>query len=119
MITVALVAILVALAIPSYTNYVRKANRGDAQALLLKWANNQEVWRASNTSYAGTGDIPAPTHPRYTFSFRAGPTNNTYEIQAVAGTTGGQNQDAERGTSCTPLTLDHLGQKGPAKCWQE
>ena len=44
-IVVAIIAILVALALPSYSRYVRKANRGEAQQLLLNWANNQEIWR--------------------------------------------------------------------------
>ena len=34
MMVLAIVAILVALALPNYTRYVRKANRGEAQQLL-------------------------------------------------------------------------------------
>ena len=41
MIVIAVVAILVALAIPSYAQYIRKANRGEAQQLLMNYANNQ------------------------------------------------------------------------------
>ena len=35
MVVIGIVAILVALAMPSYSNYVRKANRGEAQQLLM------------------------------------------------------------------------------------
>ena len=64
MIVVAIVALLVALALPSYSRYVRKANRGEAQQLLLNWANNQEIWRANDTDYAELDELPAPTHAK-------------------------------------------------------
>ena len=118
MIAIAIVAILVALAVPSYQNWVRKANRGEAQALLLNWANNQEVWRNNNPSYGGAGDIPVPTHERYDFFVVAG--TNTFTRRAEARAVGGQDQDAERGTDCGILTVDQSGTKGANPvCWQE
>ena len=42
MIVVAIVGILAAIAVPAYTNYVREANRTDAQTSLLALANEQE-----------------------------------------------------------------------------
>ena len=65
---IAIVAILVALALPSYTSYVRKAKRGDAQSLLINWASMQEIWRANNTTYADETDIAVPTFDDYTFT---------------------------------------------------
>ena len=50
MIVILIVAILVALAYPSYINYVRKAKRGEAQQLLLNWSINQEIWRVPKTT---------------------------------------------------------------------
>ncbi len=50
MIVLVIVAILLALAYPSYIKYVRKANRGEAQQLLMNWSINQEIWRSNNTS---------------------------------------------------------------------
>ena len=47
MIVLAIVAILVALALPSYTRYVLKANRGEAQQLLLNWSNKADMMRIS------------------------------------------------------------------------
>jgi type IV pilus assembly protein PilE len=118
MIVVAVLAVLLALAIPSYTSWVRKANRGEAQALLMTWANNQEIWRASNTSYDQAGNVPAPSHPRFGFGVVAG--TNTYTLTATANTVGSQNQDEERGQSCEILTVDEAGTKGAnAVCWQE
>ena len=112
MIAVGIVAILVALALPSYTQYIRKANRGEAQQLLMNWANNQEIWRANNTEYATTGELPVPTHDRYNFSL----TNRSaiaYTLTATANSTGDQDDDKEAGRSCTPLTLNQSNTKGP------
>ena len=118
MIVIAIVAVLVSLAIPAYTQYVRKANRGDAQALLLNWANNQDIWRATNTQYGNNTQVPKPSHPRYTFA-DATVTANSYSLSATANDVGGQNQDKERGTPCTTLTLTSAGTKTPPDCWQE
>ena len=52
MIVIVVVAVLVALAIPSYKQFVRKSNRGEAQQLLMNWANLQEIWRSNHTLYA-------------------------------------------------------------------
>ena len=114
MIVIAIVAILVALAIPAYTKYVRKANRGEAQQLLLNWANNQEIWRANDTDYATTGEIAVPTHPRYTFTLPTR-TATTYVLRATP--TGDQANDVERGTTCSPLELNQAGTKTPTNCW--
>jgi type IV pilus assembly protein PilE len=114
MIVVVIVAILVGLAIPSYTRYVRKANRGEAQQLLMNWANNQEIWRSSDTDYATTGEIPLPTHDNYTFSLPVRGTN-TYTLRAIAG--GDQANDVDKGQSCATLTLDQSGVKTHADCW--
>ena len=67
MIVVAVVAILVALALPSYSRYVRKANRGEAQQLLMNWANNQEIWRANDSDYASDVTVPQLVPPPVLF----------------------------------------------------
>jgi type IV pilus assembly protein PilE len=115
MIVVAIIAILAALALPSYTRYVRKANRGEAQSLLLNWANNQEIWRANNPAYATTAQLAVPTHDKYTFTLPT-PTATTYILTATASTTE-QLKDKERGNSCTPLTLNQSNAKTHADCW--
>lgn len=116
MIVVAIVAILVALALPSYSRYVRKANRGEAQSLLLNWANNQEIWRANDVDYATTGEITAPTHDKYDFAI-ADRGATTYTLSATAKAGIDQVNDTERGNSCTPMTLDQSNTKTHADCW--
>lgn len=115
MITVAVVAILLALALPSYTHYIRKANRGEAQQLLLNWANNQEIWRAAHTTYAAQGsNLGVPSHTKYTFTV-TGTTGTAYLLTATA--TGSQANDKEKGQSCTILTLNQSNTKTHATCW--
>ena len=115
MVVVTIVAILVTLAIPSFTRFVRKAHRGDAQELLLNWANNQEIWRAAHTTYAdGTTALGVPTHEQYTFSV-SGVSNTAYLLTATAG--GEQAKDEDMGASCAVLTLNQSNVKLPPGCW--
>jgi len=118
MIVVAIVAILVALALPSYSRYVRKANRGEAQQLLLNWANNQEIWRANDSDYASDVTIPPeiakPIHTKYNFSL-TNRSATTYTLTATA--IGDQANDTERGNPCTPLTLNQSNAKTHTDCW--
>ena len=125
MIVVGIVAILVALALPSYSQYIRKANRGEAQQLLLNYANNQEIWRANDSDYATSVELTPPTHDKYTFYRRvAGTTcanDNTLSATGyslVACPIGDQANDKQYGTACTGLALDQSNGKLPADCWQ-
>ena len=115
MIVIAIVAILVALAIPSYAKYIRKSNRGEAQQLLMNWANNQEIWRANNTEYATIAQLPAPSSTKYDFDQVNAPTATTFILRATA--TGDQLKDKEGITTCSPLTLDQSNAKTPDNCW--
>jgi len=132
MIVLVIVAILLAIAYPSYVNYVRKANRGEAQQLLMNWAINQEIFRSNNTSYApdDSAALPKPVHQDGLYNFSAVGTVGTPATCAGAsgtpGTTaywliavaqGDQANDASRGTSCTTLCLSSAGPKQPAACW--
>jgi type IV pilus assembly protein PilE len=115
MIVIGIVALLVALAYPSYAQYVLKARRGEAQQLLLNWSINQEIWRSNNTEYATLAQLPEPEHENYDFSLPArSPTEYTLQADAQ----GGQTEDKARGgTFCTTLTLNQSGVKTEAVCW--
>jgi type IV pilus assembly protein PilE len=114
MIVVAIIAILVALALPSYARYIRKANRGEAQQLLLNWANNQEIWRAAHTGYADESDIAVPTHDKYTFTVT---NESATTFTLTADPIGDQAKDKDRGATCDPLILDQSNAKTPTQCW--
>ena len=122
MITLAVVAVLVALAYPSYSRYVRKANRGEAQQLLLNWANNQEIWRSNNPTYAddvaSPNGIPVPVHDKYIFSLGTPNPPTASEYLLVATAQGDQAKDglASEG-QCATLNINQAGSKTPAVCW--
>jgi len=117
MIVVVIVGILVALAYPSYVQYVRKAKRGEAQQLLLNAAINQEIYRSNNTEYADDTDITPPTHDYYDFTVGS-VTAASYTLQAAAKTGSDQvNDKARDGTECKTLSLNQSGLKSPVACW--
>jgi type IV pilus assembly protein PilE len=114
MITVAVLAIISAIAYPSYTNHVRKARRATAQATLMDIGAKQQAYLLDRREYAdtlaklgyavpqeinGTYQIvfdPPPAASPTTFRVRATPIN----AQAVAGE--------------LALTLDQAGAREPA-----
>jgi len=57
MIAVVVVAILAAIAIPSYLDSVRKSRRSDAHTALTAVQQAQERWRANNPWYATNGQL--------------------------------------------------------------
>lgn len=63
MVTVAIVGILVAIAIPAYTDQVRKARRGQAKADLVEYAQMLERHHTVNNSYVGFS-LPTLQSPR-------------------------------------------------------
>jgi type IV pilus assembly protein PilE len=113
MIVLGIVAILVALAYPSYIDYVRKARRGEAQQLLMNWSINQEIWRSNNPEYATVGQLPEPTHDSYDFTL---PVRSAVAFTLRATATGDQLNDLAKG-DCTVLTITSAGAKSPAVCW--
>lgn len=52
MITVAIIGILAAIAYPSYTSYVVRSNRGEAQAYLMELAQRQQQYLMDARAYA-------------------------------------------------------------------
>lgn len=54
LIAMAVVAILAAVALPSYKEYMARARRSDAVNTLLKIQLEEEKWRANHTSYTTT-----------------------------------------------------------------
>ena len=113
-IVVAVIAILVTLSYPSYISFVRKADRSEAQADLLDWANRQEVWRADHPGYNTTIN-PSDTE---SYAYTMVSTATTFTLTATA--QGSQAKDEEAGVSCGSLTLIQTGFRGPSghqKCW--
>ena len=90
MIVVAIVAILAAIAIPTYQEQVRKGRRADAARAVGQLQLDMERWRGENPSYAdcgapgcGSGTYPVePTSDFYTIDIAAAAANS-YSITAT------------------------------------
>lgn len=79
MITVAIIGILAAIAYPSYTQYVIRANRSAAQAQMLDIANRQQQFLLANRAYATKATLensgyalPSELTAKYTFAATVG-----------------------------------------------
>ena len=117
MIVVAAVAILAAIALPSYEFAMVKARRGAAQGCLTEQAQYMERYYTTNMSYK---DAPAPTcgsdiTPHYAISFAGTPDASGYTLQIVP-----QARQATAETKCGTMTIDQTGKKGGATpdCWK-
>ena len=130
MIVLAIIAILVSIAYPSYQDQVRSSRRADCEGALLNLANALERFYTSNNTYAtasignAAGDIfPAQcpidnANATYNLTIAAA-SASAYTIQATP--TG-----AQTGDKCGTLTLTSTGVKNivgadagltPADCW--
>jgi len=95
-----IVAILAAIAIPIYTNYMQRGRRADAKTALEQLRAAQEMWRAEKGSYsASAGELqntmgapPTTISPYYTWKFSG--TLNASSFTAEADPTGIQTKDS-------------------------
>jgi len=61
MVVVIIISILMSVAVPSYRQYMMRANRAEGQSALLMGAANQERWYLNNNTYATNAQLtPAP-----------------------------------------------------------
>ena len=122
MITLVVLAILTAIAYPSYTSHLIKSRRADGKALLYQAAQREQQFFTSNNAFtatAGSGGLDISTSSgegHYTLSIAA--TATTYTLTATR--VGTQTKDS----LCGDLTLNHLGARGISggtssadKCW--
>lgn len=111
MIVVAIVSILTAIAIPSYSEYVRRGHRADARAGLLQ--AQQWLERASTATGVYPTALPttltwaADATKRYTIGFAAGNTNAAFTLVATRKAGGPQATD-----KCGDFTLTNTGVRG-------
>jgi type IV pilus assembly protein PilE len=118
MIAVAVVGIIVAIALPSYTSHIVKSNRAAAKAQILDIANRQQQFLLSNRSYATDAQLtasgyslPPEVSSKYAYSVTVGAsTVPAFTITFAPISPGPQAGD---GT----LTLNSEGGKAPADKW--
>lgn len=110
-ITVAIIGILVAIAVPSYQNHLRKGRRAEAQAFITQVAQKEQQYLLDARQYAVGGTaladlgLTAPTSvsSHYNVTVAAGATTPSFTITAAA-TSSVQTPDGN-------LTLTHTGAK--------
>jgi len=126
MITVVVVAVLAAIALPAYQQVLRKGNRADAKAILMETAQFMERYFTTNSDpdptkrgYFGaavlSGVSPkgaSGSDVKYSISFVAPPTADAYVLQA-------EPKNSQAADSCGTLTLSNTGAQtaDAAGCW--
>lgn len=127
MIVVALIAVLGAIAVPSYQAYVMKARRADARGALTNAAQMLERFATENatTGYSTATLGSAGVYPNksenghYNLTLSPAPTVSAYTLRAQPVPGSAQAGD----TGCSTFTLTHKGERGVtgmlpvAQCW--
>ena len=122
MIAVAVIALLAAIALPSYQDHLLKVRRAEGKAALLRALQLEERWYTSNGTYVadlgplfglGAGVVPKsgedPSQGKYNLTATADPANGNVLTQGVllTGTPAAPFTDPYCGT----LTINSLGVK--------
>ena len=136
MITVAIIAILAAVAYPSYIDQVRRGNRAEAKGVLLENAQFLERNYTVNSCYHRTDAACATTTANVTLPLTQAPATGTakytiavdYDLDVAACARGdcftlsAAPTGSMTGDPCGTLTLTHTGVRGAggdlATCWQ-
>lgn len=118
LVVVAITAILLSLAIPSYQAYLQRGHRADAARYLLAVASCQERIRASSGYYDLSRCLDAPPKGTYRFTLQASGHGDGQSFLVLASPVG------HAPDYCGALGLDHQGTRSIsgdtgklARCW--
>jgi len=124
MIVVAIVAIIAAIAIPSYQRSVMRGNRNAAESLMLDMAAAQERFLVDNRNYAtsasqlGYASSTYPNNVSANYSIAVSSSSGAPPSFTITATPQSGSQQAND-TTCGTLTLTSAGTKQPTnQCWQ-
>jgi len=115
MVTVVVIGILAAIAMPAYQEYVKRGHRAAAQAEMMDIANRQQQYFLANRGYASSVgtlnySLPDAVSARYTAAIAADNTATPPTFTITFTATGTQVSDGD-------LTLNSQGAKTPAAKW--
>lgn len=112
MVTIAILAIIAAIAVPIYSSQVEKARRADAVSSLMDAAQQLERCFTRTSTYSGCSVPSASADGHYSISATVAATS--YDLTAAP-------QGSQSDDPCGSFKLDHLGNKsvtGSAdRCW--
>jgi type IV pilus assembly protein PilE len=115
MVTILVVSILAAIAIPTYSAQIRKSRRTEARTALLDAAAREEQFYATHNLYTETpADLGYPAFPApvggsyYTLDVKCSDKTCANGFTATASPTGTQLKD----TTCTAFTVTQTGLQG-------
>jgi len=117
MTVVVVLAILASLAVPSYRNYLLRAQRTEATTALLRLQAAQEKFYLQNNAYtgdvagvppAGLGLAAVTERGFYAIAVDLAADGQSYEATATPVAGGGQSDD----TRCTEFSVNNAGERG-------
>jgi type IV pilus assembly protein PilE len=121
MITVAVVAILASIAVPSYVSQLRRAHRAEGTSALLSIQAAQEKAYLQYGRYAVGNELKsASTSSTPGLNFSTGATTSGYYNLSISSGSGGSNDytatatavgNQAKDTNCVTLSVDNLGNK--------
>jgi type IV pilus assembly protein PilE len=128
-----IVGILAGIAIPSYRNYLIRAQRSDATAALLRLAAAQEKFYLQNNRYASAAEVALPRpaglgitgteHGYYALVVASNNAASDFTATATAVAGGAQATDSD----CATFTINEQGQRtalnssnavNTERCWR-
>jgi type IV pilus assembly protein PilE len=127
MAVVMVIGILSMIAMPSYRQYVMRAQRTEAKNALLQLATNQERFYLANRRYGLTADLTALGFPsgkseKGTYSLAVTSANTGTTYTATASPTTGGAIDMSLDAMCTSFSMTAQGERtatgsAPDTCW--
>ena len=127
LIAVAIIGILAAVAVPSYSIYITNANRTDAMSFLTEVAGEQQRFFSENNEYAekmselgyGTADTAPSPEGHYTISVTNSSAANTDYVLSATPVAGGRQAGDDE---CDVFTISSTGAKAntggsSSNCW--
>jgi type IV pilus assembly protein PilE len=128
LISLALMSVLAAVALPTYQQQQRQARRGDGQAALLQLQMDQARWRSTHESYAGSvGELGWAQGLSPQRHYQITVTDATAEgYTALATGVGSQAVDREcanlrlrwQGSATAVFSAGDHPDSDPASCWR-
>ena len=122
LITIAVIGILASIAYPSYSDFVARSNRSEAQRELLRLANLQEQFFVDSRSYAS--DMKGLGYTDATYTTESGNYKITVSAQSTTTftlTATAQGSQATNDAACVTLSIKDTGEKSAksSSCWEK